>query len=60
MNELQVVNNIIEKGVALIKDYNQLMTKNEDQMQFLLHVVEQHRRSFPNCSKRTLLSLRSK
>ena len=36
MKKLQIVNDIAEKGFALMKHYNRLMTKNEDQMQFLL------------------------
>ena len=46
VKELQVVNDIFERRVALIDDYNRLMTKNEKQLRFLLQVVEQHRRSF--------------
>ena len=32
VKELQVVNDIVESGVALIEDYNRFMTKNEDEM----------------------------
>ena len=34
LNELQVVKDIVKRGVALIEDYNRFMTKNEDQMHF--------------------------
>ena len=61
VKELQVVNDITETGVALTEDYNRLMKKNKNRcnMLFLLQVVE-HRRSFLNCNKTTLLSRRSK
>ena len=51
---LAVVNDRAERGVALIQDFNKTLTKDEDQLQFLLQVVSEHRRRFPDCTKRTL------
>ena len=48
---LAVVNDRAERGVALIQDFNKKLTKDEDQLQFLLHVVSEHRRLFPDCRK---------
>ena len=48
---IAVINDFAECGVALIQDYNQVLTKDEQQRQFLLQVVEWHRRHFPNAKK---------
>ncbi|XP_025270393.1 uncharacterized protein LOC112639732 [Camponotus floridanus] len=34
--QLKVVNDVAERGVALVSEYNQCLTKNEEQFQFLL------------------------
>ena len=54
VHALKVVNDHAERGVALIQEYNGLMTTNESQLQFLLQVVEEHRRAFPDSQKRSL------
>ena len=51
---MKVINDDAERGVALIEEYNALITKNEEQKQFLLQVVQDHRRRFPDCSKAQL------
>jgi len=45
---------LAERGVALIEQYNSILTKDEDQKQIILQVVEDHRRRFPDSSKKTL------
>ncbi|KAG0723732.1 hypothetical protein GWK47_042055 [Chionoecetes opilio] len=40
---LRVVNDTAERGVALIQSFNLQLTKDEEQRQFLLQVVEAHR-----------------
>ena len=52
---LAVTNDHAERGVALIEDFSGRFTKNEDQLQFALKVVSDHRKKFPNTLKRTLL-----
>ena len=51
VHKLNVVNDCAERGVALMQTYNNILTKNEDQKQYLLQVVEQHRRRVSNASK---------
>jgi len=51
VQNIKVVNDLAERGVALMKNYNNIITKNEDQKQFLLQVVEQHRQKFPTARK---------
>lgn len=51
---LKVINDSAERGVALIEEYNSLLTKNEEQKQYLLQVVQDHRKRFPDPRKSTL------
>ncbi|KAG7168401.1 hypothetical protein Hamer_G002435, partial [Homarus americanus] len=51
LQELQVVNDVAERAVKLIQDYNSSITKSEDQKQYLLQVVTTHRRQYPNIKK---------
>lgn len=55
VRELRVVNDTAERGVALMQDYNALLTKDEEQTQFALQVVKEHRKRFPDSKKSTLL-----
>jgi len=47
LSKVAAVNDFAECGVSLIQDYNQILTKDEEQWQFLQQVVEFHRRHFP-------------
>ncbi|KAG0725682.1 hypothetical protein GWK47_038130 [Chionoecetes opilio] len=46
--EPAVVNDHAERGVALIQEFNGSLTKDEEQLQFLLQVVADHRKAFPD------------
>ena len=52
---LTVVNDRAERGVALIQDFTKKLTKSEEQLQFLLQVVSDHRKQFPDSRKSTLI-----
>lgn len=52
---LKVVNDHAERGVALIQKYSGLITHDEMQLQFMLQVVEDHRKTYPDSRKQTLL-----
>lgn len=51
---LKVTNDVAERGIALIEEYNCCLTKHEEQLQYLLQIVRDHRRRFPNCNKKSL------
>ena len=55
VNALTVVNDHAERGVALVQDYSGLLTQDEQQLQFILQVVEEHRRRYPDPTKKALL-----
>jgi hypothetical protein len=57
VRHLKVVNDSAERGVALIEEYNAIITKNEDQKQFLLQTVRDHRLRIPDCKKGSLKNL---
>ena len=50
-----VMNNIAERGVALIEEYNKLLTNDEEQKKFLLLAVTEYRRRYPDRNKETLM-----
>ncbi|KAK0068460.1 IQ domain-containing protein G [Biomphalaria pfeifferi] len=52
---MTVVNDVAERGISLIEKYNDTLTKNEEQKQFILRLVANHRRNFPTPSKTSLI-----
>ncbi|CAH0552503.1 unnamed protein product [Brassicogethes aeneus] len=55
VKNLRVVNDNAERGVALIEAYSSTITKNEEQKQCLLQVVQEHRQRYPDCNKKTIV-----
>lgn len=51
---LKVTNDVAERGVALIEEYNTCITKDETQLQYLLQAVRYHRQQYPDCNKLNL------
>ena len=54
---MKVVNDAAVHGVSLVQSYNTFLTKNEEQEQYLLQVVEQHRQKFPDATKAAVDSM---
>ena len=54
VKNLAGVNDCSERGGALIQNFNETITKDEQQKQFLLQVVEKHRKQFKNCKRDSL------
>jgi len=52
--KLSVVNDSAERGVKLISEYNTILTKDEDQKQFILKIVKDYREQFPKVTKNVL------
>jgi len=53
---MKVVNDTRER-IAQMQQYNSSLTKNEEQKQFLLRLVERHRKTFPSSAKSTLMKM---
>lgn len=58
VHSLRVVNDIAERGVALMEEFSKLITTNEEQKQYLLLLVKEYRKKYPNTNKSTLISLK--
>ena len=43
---IKVVNDLAERGVALMQEFSGSLTRNEEQKHYLLQLVESHRRQF--------------
>ena len=54
-DQLKVVNDSAERAVALVSEYNQCLTRNEEQFQYLLQAIKEHRKKYPNCNKENFL-----
>jgi hypothetical protein len=52
---LKVINDIAERGVALMDEFNKLFTNDEEQKQYLLLVVQRYRQKYPDRNKSTLI-----
>lgn len=55
IRNLRVVNDTAERGAKLFKDYNTILTNNEEKKQFLLHVVEQNSKLISTETSKTML-----
>ena len=55
LKNISVVNDVAERGVKLIHDYNNILTNDESEKQYVLQVVAQSRKTFPNATKYSLI-----
>ena len=55
VSKMKVINDCAERGIALIEKYNESLTKNGEQKQFLLRFAQRHRQRFPTPSKEALM-----
>lgn len=55
VSNLLVVNDVAERNIKLIEDYNSILTKDEDQKQYLLQVVNEYRNNYSDSKKTTPL-----
>ena len=56
VNNLMVTNDIAERGVKLMSEFNSLLARDEQQKQSILHVVSEHRKLYSDCKKQSLNS----
>lgn len=55
VHHLTVINDHAERGVALVEQFSGRLTKNEEQLQFLMQLVSDNRKRYPNALKRSLM-----
>ena len=53
-SNLRVVNDAAERGVHLFTDFANVLTKDEEQKQYLLQLVSSYKQEFPNANKETV------
>ena len=53
---MKVTNDTAERGVSLIQNYLHVLTKDEEQRQYLLQIVSEHRKKFPDSKKATIVA----
>lgn len=51
---INVVNDSAERAVKLMEDYYGTLTVGDEKAELLLRCVQEHRRIYPNCNKKTL------
>ena len=51
---LKAVNDTAERAVKLMQDFHQKITAKEEQKQYLLRCVQEHRKLYPDCKKETI------
>ena len=54
---INVINDCAECGVALISQCNEILTKNEEQRQYLLNAVQQYRDKIKSAKKSSLIQM---
>ena len=47
IKQLQVVNDIAERGVKLMEDYNKILSRSEEEKQCILQIVSEYRKKYP-------------
>jgi len=54
VKHLKVVNDTAERGIKLITEYNDILTKDEEQKQYVLQLTSDFNKRFPDTKKSTL------
>ena len=57
VSKLRVTNDTAERGVSLIQQYNGIRTKSEEQTQFIIQLVAEHRKTMPKITKTAIVDL---
>ena len=55
VRNLSVVNDVAERGVKLMEEYNDLFTKNEEQKQFIIQILDDYRSKGIKHTKESLI-----
>jgi hypothetical protein len=55
LEKIVVVNDVAERGVKLIQEYNNILTKDETEKQFVLQIVTENRKTYPTATKSSLM-----
>lgn len=56
VNKIIVVNDVSERKIKMMEEFNSILTNDEEQKQFLLLSVEKYRQKYPMYTKYSLTS----
>nr|CAR82250.1 hypothetical protein [Cotesia congregata] len=54
VKNLQIVNDVAERAIKLTQEYINILTTREDQKQYLIQVVSEYKKKYPNATKACL------
>lgn len=54
ISKLRVVNDCAERAIALASTYNNCLSTDDEQKQFIMHIISENRVNLPNVNKKTL------
>ena len=55
VKSIVVVNDVAERGVKLIQEYQNILSKDEEEKQCILQIVSDHRKKYPHATKSGLM-----
>lgn len=55
VKKLKCVNDVAERGIKMITEYNDKLTYNENQKQYVIKVIEQYQKTYSNINKSTVI-----
>ena len=55
VKNLTVINDVAERNVHLAEQYMNFLTQDENQKQYLMQIITEYKKSFPNANKSTVL-----
>lgn len=55
VEKIHVINDTAERGVKMMEDYNKILCRNEEEKQYLIQVVTDYRKKYPNFQKSNLV-----
>lgn len=56
VQKMQVVNDVAERNVKLMEEFNKVLTNDEEQKQFLILTVDRYRKKYASHTKKSLIS----
>ena len=54
IKKIKVVNDTAERGVKLMEDHNKILSRSEEEKQYILQIVSEYRKKYPDSMKSTL------
>jgi len=55
LKRIVVVNDVAERGVKLIQEYNSILSKDETEKQYIVQIVSEYRKQYPDSTKTKLM-----